>query len=122
MKKLILQTFSSSNMAGYNYVTNVVMTERRNGYFSLRAIQVSDEPRIYKTPRIYPIKNASELWLAIEAVFKHDLMSDIAINWETIIENVKESFIELGLGLRVNFLQKEFEKLLEQEARQKINP
>ncbi len=121
MKKLILQTLSGSNMAGYNWVTNVVMTERKNGYFSLRAIQVSDEPQIYKTPRIYPIKNATELWLAIEAVFQDDLMSDIAINWEEIIKIVDECFVELGIKLRIIFLEKEFEKLLEVEAKQKIN-
>ena len=48
-------------------------------------------------------------------------MSDLAINWEEIIKNVEESFIELGLGLKIKFLEKEFEKLQEVEAKQKIN-
>lgn len=103
MQKLILQSFSDSNMAGYDWVVNVVLTQRKNGYFSLRATQITDEPPIYKTPLIYPIKNGSQLKLAIEEVFQDDLISHIEIEWQEIINNLEKLFPKLANQLRGDY-------------------
>jgi hypothetical protein len=126
MKKLVIQSFSDSNIAGYDWVINVVLTQRKNGYFSLRATQISDEPVIYKTPLIYPIKNGSQLRLAIDEVFQDDLISHLAINWEEIIKNLEKYYPDLSNQLYTDIHElkrKELEEeLLEEEEKLKNKP
>ncbi len=81
-----------SNIAGYEWIVTVVLTQRKNKLFSVRAIQVAEEPSVYRTPLIYPIRNGFDLMISIKKIFQDDLISHISINWDEILGNLNESF------------------------------
>lgn len=95
MQKISLMKWRDSNIAGDDWVINIVLTQRKNKLFSVRAIQVAEEPPVYKTPLIYPIKNGYDLMTSIKKVFQDDLISHISINWKEILENLNESYPNL---------------------------
>lgn len=101
MKKIPLMKWRDSNIAGYEWVITIVLTQRKNKLFSVRAIQVADEPPVYKTPLIYPIKNGLELMYSIKKVFQDDLISHISINWSEILENLNKNFPEIQKELSI---------------------
>jgi len=95
MKKISLMKWMDSNIAGYEWVINIVLTQRKNKLYSVRAIQVADEPPVYKTPLIYPIRNGTDLKTSIKKVFEDDLISHKEINWTEILDNLSKNFPDL---------------------------
>ena len=95
MKSISLMKWQDSNIAGYEWVINIVLTQRKNKLFSVRAIQVAEDPPVYKTPLIYPIKNGFDLMTSIKKVFQDDLISHISIDWVEILKNLNKSFPDM---------------------------
>jgi len=79
----------------YGWIIELVLSQSKNGLFSLRGSQIVSVPPIYKTPLIYPIRNGEQLKYAIEETFRDDLFSDKEINWDLILISLNNYFPEL---------------------------
>ena len=42
MERIVIMSWHDSNMAGYEWVINVELSQRENNLFSLRAVQLED--------------------------------------------------------------------------------
>jgi len=119
MERIVVMSWHDSNMAGYEWVINVELSQRENNLFSLRAVQLEGKKTTYKTPFIYPIKDAKELFTAVTKLFQNDLISHMEIDWEEILMSLAIPFPGLGEDLKrlVIALQKEgIEEAIENEG------
>ena len=112
-------SWHDSNIAGYEWVINIELSQRENNLFSLRAVQLEGKKTTYKTPFIYPIKDAKQLMAAVTKLFQNDLISHMEINWEEILMSLAIPFPDIGKSLKklVIALQKEdIEEVTENEV------
>ena len=93
-------SWHDSNMAGYEWVIDIELSQRTNNIFSLRALQIESKKIIYKSPIIYPIKNGEELMNALIKLFQNDLISEMEINWNEIMISLAIPFPILCRELR----------------------
>jgi len=112
MERIVIMAWHDSNMAGYEWVINIELSQRENNLFSLRAVQLEGKKTTYKTPFIYPIKDAKQLMAAVTKLFQNDLISHMEINWEEILMSLAIPFPRLVEDLKglVNDFKKDIAK------------
>ena len=85
MERIVIMSWHDSNIAGYEWVIDIELSQRTNNIFSLRALQIEAKKIIYKSPIIYPINNGNDLMNALIKLFQNDLISEMKINWNEIM-------------------------------------
>jgi hypothetical protein len=100
MERIVIMSWYDSNIAGHEWVINIELSQRENNLFSLRAVQLEGKKTTYKSPVIYPIKDAKQLMAAVTNLFQNDLISHMEINWEEILMSLAIPFPRLGQNLK----------------------
>jgi len=96
MNKICLMQWSDSNIAGYEWSWKVTLTFLKNKKFSIGAKQTTREPPTFFLPSIYPLNNGKEVKEAIEILFKDDNLSDVEIDWDSIITVIRKHALNLA--------------------------
>jgi len=119
MKKLVLKSWSDSNMAGDDWTWFITLTVRKDGTFSVGATQTSVDAPTYRLPSIYPLRNGRQVRAAFEQIFSHDaFLGNDAIDWEEIHHVISQHAPKLASEIKETFAEDiRFE---EQQAQQSL--
>ena len=119
MKKLVLKSWSDSNMAGDDWTWFITLTVRKDGTFSVGATQTSVDAPTYRLPSIYPLRKGRQVRAALEQIFSHDaFLGNDAIDWEEIDHVISQHAPKLASEIKETFAQDiRFE---EQQAQQSL--
>lgn len=104
MKKLSLMSWSDSNIAGDDWTWFITLTVRKNGSYSIGAIQTIVEGPTYRLPFIYPLRKGRQVREAIEQLFRHDPLSVDVIDWEEIIDVLTNHAPKLAHEIAQSFI------------------
>lgn len=107
MEKLVLMSWSDSNMAGDNWTWFITLNLRKNGTYSVGAMQTSSQGPTYRLPRIYPLRRGREVRTAIEQLFLDDPLAGEEIDWHKIIAILSKHVPELGREVEKTFNEDE---------------
>lgn len=85
MIEIILQTWSDSNMAGYEWRWEVYATS--NGtHWSIKARQIDEiTGKVYRVRGTYQLKSARGVVAGLYRVFGNEMLSDAGIDWEDVV-------------------------------------
>jgi RecG-like helicase len=119
MKKLVLKSWSDSNMAGDGWTWFITLTIRKDGTYSVGATQTSIDEPTYMLPSIYPLRRGRQVREALEQVFAHDaLLGNDEIDWEEIDHVISQHLPKLASEIKETFAEDiRFE---EQQAQQSL--
>jgi hypothetical protein len=119
MKKLVLKSWSDSNMAGDDWMWFITLTVRKDGTFSVGATQTSVDAPTYRLPSIYPLRKGRQVRAAFEQIFSHDAFLDNdAIDWEEIDHVISQHAPKLASEIKETFA--EDIRFQEQQAQQSL--
>ncbi len=119
MKKLVLKSWSDSNMAGDDWTWFITLTVRKDGTFSVGATQTSVDAPTYRLPSIYPLRNGRQVRAAFEQIFSHDaFLGNDAIDWEEIDHVISQHAPKLASEIKETFA--EDIRFQEQQAQQSL--
>jgi hypothetical protein len=107
MEKLVLMSWSDSNMAGDDWTWFITLNLRKNGSYSVGAMQTSTQGPTYRLPRIYPLRTGSQVRVAIEQLFLDDPLAGEEIDWQKIITVLSKHVPELGREIEKTFNEDE---------------
>ncbi len=85
MNKLVLMSWSDSNMAGDDWTWFITLTLRKNGTCSVGAMQTSSVGPTYRLPSKYPLRGGLQVKKAIEQLFSDDPLTSEEIDWQKIL-------------------------------------
>jgi hypothetical protein len=119
MKKLVLKSWSDSNMAGDDWMWFITLTVRKDGTFSVGATQTSVDAPTYRLPSMYPLRNGRQVREALEQIFAHDAFSrNETIDWEEIDHVISQHAPKLASEIKETIAEDiRFE---EQQAQQSL--
>jgi len=119
MKKLVLKSWSDSNMAGDDWMWFITLTVRKDGTFSVGATQTSVDAPTYRLPSMYPLRNGRQVREALEQIFAHDAFSgNETIDWEEIDHVISQHVPKLASEIKETIAEDiRFE---EQQAQQSL--
>ncbi len=124
MKKLSLMSWSDSNMAGDGWTWLITLTIRKNGTYSVGAIQTAVDAPTYRLPAIYPLRKGRQVREAIEQLFLDDSLAGEEIDWQGVITVLTKHVPELAQEIAQSFIEDEIAEEaseLEYEAQEKFN-
>jgi hypothetical protein len=104
MKKITLMAWSDSNFAGNEWTWLISLTVRKDGTYSVGAMQTDSEGLAYRVPAIYPLRNVQQVKAAIEQLFLDDSLYGVDIDWQGIITILEEHVPELAQELAQSFI------------------
>jgi hypothetical protein len=107
MEKLVLMSWSDSNMAGDDWTWFITLNLRKNGTYSVGAMQTSTQGPTYRLPRIYPLRRGRQVRTAIEQLFSDDPLAGEEIDWHKIIEILSKHVPKLGIEVEKTFKEDE---------------
>lgn len=125
MKRIVLMSWSDSNMAGDDWTWFITLVIRKNRTYSVGAIQTATDGPTYKLPSIYPLRRGRQVREAIERLFSEDTLASEEIDWQKIIEVLLKHVPEVANEVQLSFAEekiadhatdhqyKEQEKLIE---------
>ena len=106
MKKLVLKSWSDSNMAGDGWTWFITLTIRKDGTYSVGATQTSIDEPTYRLPSIYPLRRGRQVREALEQVFAHDaLLGNDEIDWEEIDHVISQHAPKLAAEIKETFAE-----------------
>ena len=106
MNKLVLMSWSDSNMAGDDWTWFVTLTLRKNGTYSVGAMQTSTGSPTYRMPSIYPLRSGSQVREAIERLFLDDPLASEEIDWQAVSLALSKHVPRLARELEESFAAK----------------
>ena len=119
MERLVLKSWSDSNMAGDDWTWFITLTIRKDGTFSVGATQTSVDAPTYRLPSIYPLRNGRQVRAAFEQIFSHDaFLGNDAIDWEEIDHVISQHAPKLASEIKETFA--EDIRFQEQQAQQSL--
>ena len=124
MKKLVLMSWSDSNMAGDEWTWFVTLTIRKNGSYSVGAVQTGVGITTYRLPGIYPLRRGRQVREAIEQLFLDDPLASEEIDWQEIGSVLSEHLPDLAREIEQSFTEDkiaEEEDERQYEAQEKLN-
>ena len=124
MKKLSLMSWSDSNMAGDCWTWLITLTIRKNGTYSVGAIQTAVDAPTYRLPAIYPLRKGRQVREAIEQLFLDDSLVGEEIDWQGVITVLTKHVPELAQEIAQSLIEDEIAEEaseLEYEAQEKLN-
>jgi hypothetical protein len=107
MEKLVLMSWSDSNMAGDDWTWFITLNLCKNGTYSVGAMQTSTQGPTYRLPRIYPLRRGSQVRTAIKQLFLDDPLAGEEIDWHKIIAVLSKHVPELGREVEETFNEDE---------------
>jgi len=124
MKRLSLMSWSDSNMAGDDWTWFITLTVRKNGTYSIGAMQTAVDGPTFRLPSIYPLRKGRQVREAIEQLFLDDPLSVEEIDWSEIIDvltnhvpklahEIEQSFIEDSIAEEASEREYEAQKKLD---------
>jgi len=105
MKKLSLMSWSDSNMARNEWTWFITLTVRKNGTYSIGAMQTAVDGPTFKLPSIYPLRTGRQVRDAIEQLFLNDPLAGEEIDWQGTIEGLTEHVPELSHEIEQSFIE-----------------
>jgi hypothetical protein len=105
MKKLSLMSWSDSNMARDEWTWFITLTVRKNGTYSIGAMQTAVDGPTFRLPSIYPLRTGRQVRDAIEQLFLNDPLAGEEIDWQGIIEGLTEHVPELSHEIEQSFIE-----------------
>jgi hypothetical protein len=106
MKKLVLKSWSDSNMAGDDWTWFITLTIRKDGAFSVGATQTSIDAPTHRLPSIYPLRKGRQVREALEQIFAHDaFLGNEAIDWEEIDHVISQHLPKLASEIKETFAE-----------------
>ena len=106
MEKLVLQSWSDSNMAGDGWTWFITLTIRKDGAYSVGATQTAVDEPTYRLPSIYPLRRGRQVREAIEQIFTHDALSgNDEIDWDAIHAVLSQHAPKLALEIKATFAE-----------------
>ena len=105
MEKLSLMSWSDSNMAGDYWTWFITLTVRKNGTYSIGAMQTAVDGPTYRLPSIYPLRKGRQVRGAIEQLFLDDPFVGEEIDWQGIIKFLTKHVPELAYEIAQSFIE-----------------
>jgi hypothetical protein len=103
MKKLVLMSWSESNMSGDYWKWFITLTIRKDGSFSAGAMQTCSDGPTYRLPSIYPLRRGQQVRAAIETIFKDENLSSENIDWDEICSVLSTDAPKLAIEIKDTF-------------------
>ena len=105
MKKFSLMSWSDSNIARDEWTWFITLTFRKNGTYSIGAMQTAVDGPTFRLPSIYPLRKGLQVREAIEQLFLNDPLAGAEIDWRGIIEVLTEHLPELSHEIAQSFIE-----------------
>jgi hypothetical protein len=105
MKKISLMSWSNSNMAGDDWTWFINLTVRKNGTYSIGAMQTAVDGPTFRQPSIYPLRKGRQVREAIEQLFLDDPLSVEEIDWSEIIDVLTNHVPKLAHEIEQSFIE-----------------
>jgi len=121
MEKLVLKSWSDSNMAGDGWTWFITLTIRKDGSYSVGATQTAVDEPTYRLPSIYPLRKGRQVREALEQIFSHDaLCGNQEIDWDAIHSVLSQYAPKLASEIKDTFaedirLEEEQERITEEK-------
>lgn len=107
MIKIALMSWSDSNMAGDDWTWFITLTVRKNGTYSVGAMQTSSGGPTYRLPSIYPLRRGRQVREAVEQIFLDDPLASEEVDWQEIISVLSKHVPELAREIETSFSEDE---------------
>jgi hypothetical protein len=106
MEKLVLKSWSDSNMAGDGWTWFITLTIRKDGSYSVGATHIAADEPTYRLPSIYPLRKGRQVREAIEQIFTNDALSgNYEIDWDAIHSVLSQHTPKLASEIKASFTE-----------------
>lgn len=93
-------------MAGDGWTWFITLTIRKDGSYSVGAIQTAVNEPTYRMPSIYPLHNGRQVREALEQIFTHDALSgNDEIDWNAIHAVLSQHAPKLASEIKTTFAE-----------------